>query len=146
MAQINRPTDIVSLETGLFSEDYVHWWLWSRGNFSDVTLPCGDDHWPVLSRGELVASWRSVTGDTAFKTTHLYKYQEVTMTAYHLYVTIYWVGLAMFDNWCMSDSSDIWCTISLQGWEDVDSDRMAKKASVEYQAIYRYFALVQIKT
>jgi len=50
-------------------------------------------------RGELVASWRSVTGDTAFKTTHLYKYQE--------------------------------------GWEDVDSDRMAKKASGEYQAIYR---------
>ena len=28
-------------------------------------------------RGELVGSWRSVTGDTAFKATHLYKYQDV---------------------------------------------------------------------
>ena len=31
------------------------------------------------SRGELVGSWRSVTGDTAFKATHLYKYQDVCM-------------------------------------------------------------------
>ena len=31
-------------------------------------------------RGELVGSWRSVTGDTAFKATHLYKYQDVCMS------------------------------------------------------------------
>jgi len=42
-------------------------------------------------KGELVGSWRSVTGDVAFKATHLYKYQD--------------------------------------GWNDIDSDRQAKKHS-----------------
>lgn len=49
-------------------------------------------------KGELVGSWRSVTGDTAFKATHLYKYQD--------------------------------------GWNDIDSDRQAKKALAEYKALY----------
>jgi len=49
-------------------------------------------------KGELVGSWRSVTGDTAFKATHLYKYQD--------------------------------------GWNDIDSDRQAKKALEEYKALY----------
>jgi len=47
-------------------------------------------------KGELVGSWRSVTGDTAFKATHLYKYQD--------------------------------------GWNDIDSDRQAKKGISRIQS------------
>jgi len=50
-------------------------------------------------KGELVGSWRSVTGDTAFKAFHLYKYQD--------------------------------------GWDDIDSDRAAKKLSADYQSVCR---------